>query len=144
MNDVHEPVLEALFTQLQYVAPFQTKERRVQHWSLVSAQPALFLRHIGTTDEHAGDQFFTITTLECEIWIYANGGKDPNATPDVELNYLVQKVRQSFVADGDYGDTRCTLGGLVYWARIEGKSDYSPGDQGGQAIARIPVRITLP
>ena len=127
-----------------FTTGFLTTGRRTAHWSQVTAQPALFLRHIGTVDEYDHQQFFSRTTLECEVWIYANAGQDPNAAPDVMLNILDQLVRSSFTPDGDYGDPRYTIGGLAYWCRIEGRSDYSPGDQGGQAIARIPVRITLP
>lgn len=127
-----------------FTTGFLTTGRRVQHWSQVSDQPALFLRHIGTTDEFDHDSLFSRTSLECEAWIYSDAGKNPNAAPDVMLNHLVQMVRQSFAPDGDYGDPRFTLAGLAYWCRIEGRSDYSPGDQGGQALARIPIRITLP
>lgn len=121
---------------------FLTTDRRVAHWSQVTDQPALFMRRIGTTDDYDG--FFSRTTLECEIWIYSNAGRNPKAVPDVMLSRLDQMVRRSFTPDGDYGDPRYTIGGLAYWCRIEGRSDYSPGDQSGQALARLPVRITLP
>lgn len=137
-------VVSAGGTGASFTTGFQTTGRRVQHWSQVSAQPALYLRHIGTLDEFDHNSFFSRTTLEAEAWIYSNAGQNPNAAPDVALNNLVQMVRQSFTADTDYGDPRFTLGGLAYWCRIEGRSDYSPGDQGGQAIARLPIRITLP
>jgi hypothetical protein len=127
-----------------FATGFLTTGRRVPHWTQVSDQPALFLRHTGVTDEFDHDQFFSVTTLDCEIWIYSNAGKNPSAAPDVMLACLDQMVRASFAPDGDCGDPRYTIGGLAYWCRIEGKSDYSPGDQGGQAIARLPVRITLP
>ena len=122
---------------------FLTTGRRVQHWNQVAAQPALFLRRLGTTDEYQ-DGLFSQTTLECEAWIYSKAGADPDVTPDAALSALDQLVRQSFRPDADYGDPRFTLGGLVYWCRIEGRSDYSPGDQGGQGISRLPIRITLP
>jgi hypothetical protein len=124
-----------------FTTGFLTTGRRTQHWSQVSAQPVLFLRHVGTTDTYNGH--LPITTLDCEVWIYSNAGKNPDIAPDIQLNVLVQAVRACFVPD-DSDDTRFTLGGLAYWCRIEGRSDYAPGDQGGQAIARIPVRITLP
>lgn len=123
---------------------FLTIGRRVKHWSQVAAQPALFLRRIGVSDEIDHDTFFSRTTLECEGWIYCDAGKDPDAAPDDALTALEQLVRQSFTPDGDYGDPRFTLAGLVYWCRIEGRGDISPGDQGSQALARLPIRITLP
>lgn len=136
-----EAVIAALFAHLQATngTNFLTMGRRVQHWSQVAEQPALFLRRTGNTDEYSGH--LSITTLDCEIWIYSQTGQDPDAIPDQALSALDAQVRTSFVTDDD---ARFTLGGLVYWCRIEGKSDYSPGDQGGQGISRIPVRITLP
>lgn len=121
---------------------FLTTGRRVPHWQQVAEQPALFLRRTGVLDE--GDQFFTITTLECEAWIYCNAGQDPDRAPDTVLTGLEHLVRTSFAPDADYGDPRFTLGGLAHWCRIEGRTDTSPGDQGPQAIARIPIRVTLP
>lgn len=120
---------------------FLTMGRRVNHWSKVSDQPAFFLRRIGTVDEYNGD--LPITTLECEAWIYSKAGMDPDAVPDVALSNLDRVVRES-IAPGPTDELRFTLGNLVYWCRIEGRSDYSPGDQSGQGISRIPLRITLP
>lgn len=134
-----EPVMDALFANLIASASFQTTGRRLRHWTLVAAQPALFLRRVGTTDEYSDEM--PITTLECQVWIYSKAGEDPDAIPDAALSNLDQSVRASFAPDDD---ERFTLGGLVYWCRIEGRSDYSPGDQQGQGISRIPVRITLP
>jgi len=142
MSAAFEPIMAALFAHLQGAAAFATTGRRVIHWNLVAAQPAMFLRRTGVLDE--AQDLYTVTTLECEAWIYCNAGKDPNAVPDEHLTVLETALRESFAPDGDYGDPRFTLGGLVYWCRIEGKSDISPGDQSGQAIARIPIRITIP
>ena len=120
---------------------FLTTGRRVQHWSEVTEQPALFLRRLGSEDHYSGEM--PITELECEVWIYSKAGDDPDAIPDQALSNLDFMVRQAFTPDawGDY--VRNTLDALVYWARIQGRSDYAPGDQGGQGISRIPVRITL-
>jgi hypothetical protein len=136
-----DPVTEA-GTAVQFTTGFLTTGRRVKHWSQVSDQPALFLRRIGVTDEQ--DQQFETTTLECEAWIYCNAGEDPDLAPDEALTCLERLVRESFAPDADYGEPRFTIGGLAYWCRIEGRSDISPGDQGGQAIARLPIRVTLP
>jgi hypothetical protein len=134
--------LTAAGTAAAFTIGFQTIGRRAQLWSQVSAQPALFLRRTGTTDQY--DETFGVTTLECELWIYSQSGQDPDAVPDAALSALDMLMRQSFAPDTDYGEPRFTLGGLVYWCRIEGKSDYSDGALGAQGISRIPVRITLP
>lgn len=131
--------LSAGGTAVGFTTGFLTTGRRLQHWSQVSAQPAMFLRRIGVTTEYSGH--LQINTIEAEVWIYSQAGKDPDAVPEEALSNLDDLVRESFAPDID---ERFTLGGLVYWCRIEGRSDYSPGDQGGQGICRLPVRITLP
>jgi hypothetical protein len=139
----HEAVVDALFAWLvAQTTGFETTGRRLRHWNQVAAQPALYVRHTGTTDAYCGQ--LPMPTLDCEVWIYSNAGKNPDVAPDTSLNTLVQQVRSCLTPVDPTDDGRFTLNGLVYWCRIEGRSDYSPGDQGGQAIARIPVRITLP
>ncbi|CAN5577017.1 hypothetical protein BH10PSE14_BH10PSE14_06740 [soil metagenome] len=122
---------------------FLTTGRRVPHWNQVSDQPAFFLRRTGVTVQN-DDNFMPIITIECEAWIYCNAGQDPTVAPDQVLTPLERMIRDSFVPDASYGDERFTLGGLVHWCRFEGRADISPGDQGPQAIARLPIRITLP
>ena len=135
-----EAVMEALLSHIAAAVPsFASTGRRVIHWTQVTDQPALFLRRTGMFDHHNGSM--PIVTMECEIWIYCNAGTDPSVAPDTVLTTLEREVRASLAPDDQ---DRFTIGGLVYWCRIDGKSDISPGDQGPQAIARIPVRITIP
>lgn len=135
-----EPIGEG-GTAAVFTTGFLTTGRRAKHWSKVSEQPAFFLRRTGTTDAYSGEM--PIITLDCEAWIYSRAGDDPDAVPDVALSNLDRLVRES-IEPGPMDDVRFTLGGMVYWCRIEGRSDYSPGDQSGQGISRIPLRITLP
>ena len=127
-----------------FTAGFQTTGRRLLRWDEVSAQPALYLRRVGATDQYDHDSLFSITTLECEAWIYCNAGQNPDLAPDIGLTASERLLRQSLAYDDPGGDARFTIGGRVYWCRVEGKTDASPGDMGGQAIARVPIRITLP
>jgi hypothetical protein len=133
--------LGASGTAVAFTTGFLTTGRRVEHWSKVTEQPALFLRRIGSDDVYSGQM--PITDLDCEVWIYSKAGEDPDAIPDEALSNLDWMIRAAFAPDvrGDF--VRNTIGGRVYWARVQGRSDYSPGDQGGQGISRIPVRITL-
>jgi hypothetical protein len=140
MSADFETVMTALLAHINASVPsFVSTGRRVIHWQQVAAQPALFLRRTGMLDHHNGSM--PIITMECEIWIYCNAGTDPTVAPDEVLTGLEQEVRACLAPDDQ---NRFTIGGRVYWCRIEGKSDISPGDQGPQAIARIPVHITLP
>lgn len=129
---------------LDFSTGFLSADTRVLHWQQVDAQPALFLRRTGVLDQVDAENFFSITTLECEAWIYCNAGQNPDAKPDDTLTALEKLVRESFAPDADYGDPRFTLGGLAHWCRIQGKTDVSSGDQGPQAIVRIPILVTLP
>jgi hypothetical protein len=140
MSADYEAVMTALLAHISGAVPsFITTGRRVKHWTQVTDQPALFLRRTGMLDHHNGSM--PTTTMECELWIYCNAGEDPDLPPDSVLTGLEREVRDAFGPDDQ---NKFSIGGLVYWCRIEGKSDISPGDQGPQAIARIPVRITLP
>ena len=135
-----EAVMIALLDHVRDKVPdFVTTGRRVKHWTQTPAQPAFFLRRTGMIDRYNGSM--PITTLDCEAWIYCNAGTSQDIAPDEALTVLEKALRDCFAPDDQM---RFTLAGLVYWCRIEGKSDISPGDQGSQAIARIPIRITLP
>jgi hypothetical protein len=127
---------------VDFTTGFLYSAPRLQHWTQTPSQPAFFLRRVGVTDQDLGDGLIAIT-LECEAWIYCNAGQNPNVSPGEALESLEQLVRASMGPDdGDF--SRFTLGGLVHWCRIEGTSDVSSGDQGPQAITRIPIRVTLP
>jgi hypothetical protein len=140
MTTDYEAVMAALLSRISSAVPsFITVGRRVKHWTQVPDQPALFLRRVGMLDNHNGSM--PTMTMECELWIYCNAGENPDVIPDAILTGLEREVRAALAPDDQ---NRFTIGGLVYWCRIEGKSDISPGDQGPQAIARIPIRITLP
>lgn len=122
---------------------FLTASRRVTHWQQTPNQPAFFLRRVGMSDDPDGH--FIIRTIECEMWIYCNAGQDESVAPDEVLTGLETMLRNSLIPDvRDDDGVRFTLGGRVYWCRIEGNADISPGDHDAQAIARIPLRITLP
>lgn len=135
-----------------FTTGFQTTGGRVVHWGQVTEQPALFLRRTGMHDE-AWDDGLIRTTIEFEAWIYCNSGQNPDADPDDMLSAIEELVRNALLPTPyDEDEGRFTLHSAmaaigqapVYWCRIEGKSDISPGDQGPQAIARIPIRVTLP
>lgn len=133
--------LTANSTSGAFATGFLTASRRLELWTEVSAQPALFLRHTGDTDDYQ-NTVLQKTTLEAEIWIYSKSGQNPNGVPDTALNNLITAVRSALAPDRrGYPQT---LGGLVQWARIEGRSEYDPGDLDDQAKALIPVKILCP
>ncbi len=143
MSGEYEIVMQALFDQLTGGNDFATTGRRVKHWTETPEQPAFFLRRTGVM--YDSQNLMTIRTLICEVWIYCNAGQDPDAAPDEALTELEATVLARLAPDvRDDDEARFTLDGLVYWCRPEGRSDMAPGDQGGQAIMRMPILITLP
>jgi hypothetical protein len=125
-----------------FTTGFQTTGRRVLLWSKVAAQPALFLRHTATEDIYQ-NIITSATTIHAEVWIYSKAGLDLDVAPDTALNYLVDAVRNALLPDNPVL-RQCTLGGLVNSCRVEGRSEYDPGDYDGQAKAILPIQILCP
>lgn len=126
----------------------QTSGRRLVHWSKVAAQPALF---IDDGDEIHPDRPSGINdklTLEAEIWLYANGGQNPDAVPASQLNALIAAVATALaptaVFNGRSVQNVQTLGLVqVEHCRIEGRLIKYSGHLGGQARAVVPVKILV-
>lgn len=121
---------------------FLTTGRRLIPWNQVTSQPAMFLRD-GDEELQYNDTLLQLQEIEAEIWIYANAGQDPNAVPSTALNNLIDAIQCAVKPDMP-GTYRFTLGGLVQWCRLQGRLLKDPGDTSGQAIALIPVVITVP
>ena len=121
---------------------FLTMGRRLKRWDDVPSQPALFLRS-GDEELEYVQTIMQAQTIGAEIWIYSNAGQNPDAVPETALNNLLDAVQAAFAPD-DRLTNRFTLGGLVHWCRLEGKVEKDPGDIGGQAIAVVDVKITVP
>jgi len=142
VNNDYEPVLAGLlsFLTTKVGSSFPTIGRRVKMWTDVETQPALFLRHI--RDDDMLRQQFAITELDVEIWVYAKAAADPSAAPDTAFNGLIKAIRNALAPDGP--QLKFTIGGLVDWCRIVGKSEIDDGSVDGQCKAVIPLRISLP
>src|SRR5487761_916934 len=122
----------------------QTVGRRLKPWSLVAAQPALFLvtgreRFPGLSLGRPSTQPAMIE-LSADLWIYAKTG-DPDAVPDALLNALLDGVEQAL----DPPPTAPTgmwqslgLSGVLH-ARIEGEVMRWGGPLNGQALALVPI-----
>jgi hypothetical protein len=140
-----EPILAALLTHIGATATsFKTVSRRVTSWTGTDApeQPALMLRQIAADDIFSGEGL-SRTLIECEMWIYQKASVEPTVAPGISLNALVAEVRASFQPDNEENN-EYTIGRLAYYCRIEGRTEYAPGDVGDQSIAIIPVKILIP
>ena len=147
MNNDFEPVLNSLLSSLQTSvgSSFVTMSRRAKAWADAESdiQPALFIRHIGDSDEYSDHSIFATTTMYVEVWIYMKASGDPDIAPDTAFNALLKLVRNAFKSD-DPNTGRFTLGQTVHWCRIEGHSLIDDGAEDGQCAAMLPVHITLP
>lgn len=142
MNNDFEPVMVGLERFLKgKLTAFKTLDRRVQPWGEVASQPALFLRQVGV-DDVSHNNIYLVTTLDVEIWIYAQGGADKNIPGAILLNKLIKDVRNCFVPDDPRGVF--TIGGLAFWCRVEGRTEIDTGDLDAQGKALMRLKITLP
>ena len=135
-----EPIYSALFSLLQNAANFTTVSRKLKHWSDVSQnqQPAIFMAQ---RDEMAITQTGqpTVWTLHVDVYIYAHSN-DPNQSAAPQINALLDAV---VAALSGPNDNRQTLGGLVHYARVDGKIQTDEGWLGEQSIAVIPIQIKI-
>jgi len=140
-----EAVIDALFATLTggaAGAAYKTTGRRLILWTKVAEQPALFLRHIGDEVLPRPTGMPPKVIIECEVWLYSNAGGDPDISPEIAMNGLLDSVEISLQPAPGFNAQ--TLGGVVAHAWIEGKIDMHPGDLGGQAIAIVPVKMLVP
>lgn len=173
MSVTREQVMTALLAHLQARcgATFAVYSRRFIMWEDlvqliannsqgVPAFPALFLYDGGLTAEDwavTGRGKPPVRTMTRHIVIYArrpNAGTPQgpdNSIAGVVLNPLTEAIEAAFTPGGPVNpdnvrDGVITLGGLVWWARIEGKGDTIPGDidPSGLMMQTIPVRIMMP
>lgn len=79
-------------------------------------------------------------TLFC--WFRVNSG-DPDEVGSSYLTTILEGIEGTLAPD-DWGQSTCTLGGLVEWARIEGKILKIPGDIDPQGLLLVPIRIEIP
>jgi len=143
-----EAIMAALFARLQTVSQFETTGRRVQFWSDVPAQPALFLRHVKDDYPPRPEGIPALVTMHAEAWIYSRAGEDPHAVPETALNQLVDAVEAALAPDVIVPNFSIenvqTLGGLVEHCWIEDEVLFDPGDIDKQAKAVIPIAMLVP
>jgi hypothetical protein len=135
-------VMTAMFTALQAVASFQTTGRRIvlpRNMSDV-AKPAMFM--IEDDEDYSYNGTLQKVTLKADAWIYTASGLDPNATPSTELDTILDALDAALKPPGN--EPFFTLGGLVYYARIEGRVFKDPGDLTGLGLAIVPIAILAP
>jgi hypothetical protein len=145
MATTREQIMAALLTLLQNSGEFATVTRRNRNPETIAAPstPALVLVGHSETYERKSPSLPAIRTLEARAVIYYDVGQNENAVPDSVINPLLDGVDAAFAPD-DPSSGRCTLGGLVFSAMIDGDMVKAPGDVTGKGLAIIPIKIIIP
>ncbi len=107
-----------------------------------SEKPALFLVEKGDTYIRASEAVPESVTLDIDVYLYTDAGKDQCTIPASALNSLIDAVDTALLPNPLTGLQ--TLGGLVSHCWIEGKIMKDAGDLDGDGIAVIPLKILVP
>ena len=81
---------------------------------------------------------------DVDAYVYCHA-PDELPAPTTILNPLLDTIEAALApfAGGDIAANAQTLGGLAYRAWIDGKIETDEGTLGGQAVAIVPIRITV-
>ena len=138
-----EDIYKALFVLIQTAATAagaKTCSRKLRHWADVPAaeQPTIFqIQRNETSTQQRGVP--AKWTLNVDIYVYVNTGKDPKAAPSTLLNPILDAIEA--VMSPCEPDGPQTLGGLVSHCWIAGTIETAEGVLGSQEVAIIPVEI---
>ncbi len=135
-----EQVFAALFALAQTAANVKTASRRAKHWDDCKDVefPCLFQMEKGQSYANVVAQP-AIKTYEADLYVYTYTGNDPNKTPSIQLNNIVDAIEAALAPDS--ATLRQTLGGLALRAWISGSILTSEGTLGSKAVAIIPIKL---
>jgi len=127
---------------------FVTMSRRVKLFSDVPStiQPACYQAEHTTIDGQVTGMPYK-TTMIANWIVYQSVGKDKNAIPAQENNYIIRGIREALQprpTDVGFLDRRNTLGSLVHHCFISGTIFRDPGDLDDQGMIVIPIKLLVP
>ena len=137
-----EAIYTALFDKLKNINEFVTTTRGFKHWSDVAQpdQPAMLMvqrTEIGTTTPGLNTSWL----FHVDVIVYANTGEDNNHSSSSIINPLVDAITAALAPDPI--TNKCTLGGLVQHAWIEGTINTDEGLLGAQGFAMVPIVVKV-
>lgn len=145
-NDVMAAILNIMqgmtfATPINGSTTWKTVSNRLRLWGDVSSdqQPYAALVTHKETDEYRGLGLLR-RRLDLGIWIYIRSDSSPGAP---QLDTIMDALEAAFNVPDDFSTNCNTLGGLVYWCRIEGKIFKDPGDLDNQAMMIVPLVVEL-
>lgn len=151
MIATRESIMTALFDLLsdttfaqpvQNQTQFKTKSRRLKVWDQVAKnlQPAMFLTEHAESTAYTSNALPEKLTMMAQIWVYIASGADPKAVPATDLNVVLDAIDKQ-LKPSPLVTFRQTLGGLVQHCRVDGQVLKVPGDEDGQGLILIPIKI---
>lgn len=108
-------------------------------------QPCAFLVTHREVDEYRG-LGLSRRRLQLGVWCYSQSGQpgEPGAAPDLDTMMEAFETQFGAAAADNFSTNQLTLGGLVYWCRIEGNVFKDPGDLDGQTLMIVPLLVEMP
>jgi hypothetical protein len=121
---------------------WNTVSNRLRLFSDVAAdqQPAAFLVTHNEMDEYRGLGLLR-RRLNLGVWCYSRSDSTPGGP---QLDTMLEAFEAAFNIADNFSTNCNTLGGLVYWCRIEGKIFKDPGDLDNQTLLIMPLVVEMP
>jgi hypothetical protein len=119
-----------------------TTSNRLRLWGDVASdqQPAAFLVTHREIDEYRGLGLYR-RRLELLVYCYCRADSEPGGPL---LDTMMESFEAAFNVPDDPSTNSNTLGGLVYWVRIEGRTFKDPGDIDNQTLLIVPIVVEMP
>lgn len=120
-----------------------TVDDRLRLWGDVdpTQQPSCFLVQHLEMDEYRNLGLLR-RRLDYRLVCYCR--TDDTSTRGIDLLDLMMQGFENAFRPDDPSRNNCTLGGLVYWARVEGRVIKDPGDIDNQAVLFCPLVVEMP
>jgi hypothetical protein len=137
-----EAAAVALFAVLSALPAVRSSSRILQHWNDVAAenQPALFQTQVGHEQTRTAG-FPSLVTMSFEIFLYVSTTEGSGDAPATQLNQLLDAIDTALAPS--IGQAKNTLGGTCESVVISGRINTDEGTLGTQAVAVVPITITL-
>ena len=107
-----------------------------------NAQPAAFLVTHRESDEYR-NLGLVRRRLELGVWCYSRSDASAGQT-DLDIMLAACEAQFGLAAADHNSRNSLTLGGLVYFCRLEGKVMKDPGDIDKQAMMIVPLVVEIP
>lgn len=135
-----EAIYGALWVKLQALPGFETRSRRLRHWSEVEkrAQPALFMAQVSETAQTStGAPTRWQLRVDLYLYVHTTGQQVPGVVLNPLLDAVCNCVNELHPVSGR---SALDVEG-VQWCRVEGNIETDEGTLGDQAVAIVPVTI---